>query len=149
MDYTFGTEYRRQQGVAGTGNSLGFFFSAPIPLFNRNQGEVARAGAEHAQLKRSEVAIRAQIAGEVKEAWEQYENARSLVAEIERDLLGPSQEAKDITSYVYQAGASSLIDVLDSQRAFNETMSAYYSAQADYRRAAGRLASAVGGQVTP
>jgi len=70
-----------------------------------------------------------------------------LVGEIERDLRGPSQQARDTTAYVYQAGASSLIDVLDSQRAFNETMSAYYSAQADYRRATSRLASAVGEEV--
>jgi cobalt-zinc-cadmium efflux system outer membrane protein len=37
VDYTIGTEFRRQQGIAGTGNSLGFYFSAPLPLFNRNQ----------------------------------------------------------------------------------------------------------------
>ena len=46
VDYVIGAEYRRQQGLAGTGNSLGFFFSAPLPLFNRNQGEIARAGRE-------------------------------------------------------------------------------------------------------
>ena len=70
------------------------------------------------------------------------------MAEIERDLLRPSEEARDTTTYVYKAGASSLIDVLDAQRAFNETMSAYYSAQAEYRRAASRLAAAVGQEVT-
>ena len=46
VDFVIGAEYRRQQGLAGTGNSLGFFFSAPLPLFNRNQGEIARAGRE-------------------------------------------------------------------------------------------------------
>ena len=148
VDYTYGAEYRRQQGVNGKGNSLGFFFSMPVPLFSRNQGEIARARAEYEQLRKSEMALRTVISGEVAAAWQEYETARGLVAEIERDLLGPSQEAKNITAYVYQAGASSLIDVLDAQRAFNETMSAYYSAQADYRRAASRLASAVGEEVT-
>jgi cobalt-zinc-cadmium efflux system outer membrane protein len=70
-----------------------------------------------------------------------------LIEEIERDLLKPSQEARDTTAYVYQAGASSLIDVLDAQRAFNETMSTYYDAQADYRRAISKLASVVGQEV--
>ena len=42
-----------------------------------------------------------------------------------------------------------LIDVLDSQRAFNETMSTYYGAQADYRRAMSRLASAAGQEAIP
>ena len=48
-----------------------------------------------------------------------------------------------------QAGAGSLLDVLDAQRAFNETMSTYYDAQADYRRAVSRLASVVGEEVIP
>jgi outer membrane protein, heavy metal efflux system len=148
VDYTYGAEYRRQQGIAGKGNMLGFFFSVPAPLFSRNQGEIARARAEYAQLRKSEAALRSVISGEVASAWQEYETARGLVGEIERDLLGPSQEARNITAYVYQAGASSLIDVLDAQRAFNETMSAYYSAQADYRRAVSRLASAVGEEVT-
>lgn len=147
IDYTFGTEYRRQQGVNGKGNSLGFFFSAPLPAFNRNQGEIARATAELDQRRRSLEAQRAQVSSEVVSAWHEYESARAMVAEIEHDLLGPSQEARDTTVYVYRAGASSLIDVLDAQRAFNETMSAYYGAQADYRRAIGRLTAAAGHEV--
>jgi outer membrane protein, heavy metal efflux system len=147
VDYTFGTEYRRQQGVNGTGNSLGFFFSAPLPMFNRNQGEIARVRAEQEQLRKSFEAQRAQVLGDVMAAWQEFESARTMVAEIERDLIGPSEEARNTTAYVYRAGASSLLDVLDAQRAFNETMSAYYSAQAEYRRAASRLAAAVGQEV--
>src|SRR5215475_7880914 len=51
VDYVIGAEYRRQQGIAGVGNSLGFFFGAPLPLFNRNQGEIARAGRERQQIE--------------------------------------------------------------------------------------------------
>lgn len=149
IDYTYGAEYRRQQGVNGTGNSLGFFFSAPLPVFNRNQGEIARVRAEQEQLNRALDAQQAQVSSEVVTAWQEYDTARSLVAEIEKDLIGPSQQALDTTTYVYQAGATSLVDVLDAQRAFNETMSAYYGAQADYRRAASRLTAAVGQEVTP
>ena len=59
-------------------------------------------------------------------------------------MIKPSEEARDTTRYVYQAGASSLLEVLDAQRAFNETMSTYYGAQADFRRASVRLSSVVG-----
>lgn len=149
VDYTYGAEYRRQQGVNGTGNSLGFFFSAPLPLFNRNQGEIARVQAEQEQLKRALSAQQAQVAGEVVAAWQEYDSTRSLTAEIERELIAPSRQARDTTAYVYRAGAASLIEMLDAQRAFNETMSAYYAAQADYRRAASRLSAAVGQEVTP
>jgi len=147
VDYSVGMEYRRQQGVNGTGNSVGFFVSVPLPVFNRNQGEIARVQAEEMQLVKQLETLQAQIGSEVVTAYREYETARSLIEEIERDLLKPSQEARDTTAYVYQAGASSLIDVLDAQRAFNETMSTYYDAQADYRRAISKLASVVGQEV--
>jgi cobalt-zinc-cadmium efflux system outer membrane protein len=149
VDYTVGMEYRRQQGVNGRGNSLGFFFSAPLPVFNRNQGEIARVRAEQNQIRKNIESLQSQVAGEVATAYQEFEAARQMIGEIERDLLRPSTEARDTTAYVYRAGASSLIDVLDAQRAFNETMSAYYDAQAAYRRAATRLASVAGQEVIP
>jgi cobalt-zinc-cadmium efflux system outer membrane protein len=149
IDYTVGMEYRRQQGVNGRGNSLGFFFSAPLPVFSRNQGEIARVRAEQDQIRKNIVALQSQVSGEVTGAYQEFESARQMMAEIERDLLRPSEEARDTTAYVYRAGASSLMDVLDAQRAFNETMSAYYSAQANYRRAATRLASVMGQEEIP
>jgi len=50
---------------------------------------------------------------------------------------------------VYQAGATSLLDVLDAQRAFNDTMETYYTAQADYRRAELKLMTVAGQEITP
>ncbi len=149
VDYTAGAEYRRQQGVNGTGNSVGFFFSVPLPVFNRNQGEMARVTSEEVQLQKQIDALQSQVSGEVTGAYREYETARQLIGDIESDLLGLSQEARNTTTYVYQAGAGSLLDVLDAQRAFNETMSSYYTAQADYRRAVSRLASVVGEEVIP
>ena len=149
IDYSVGMEYRRQQGVNGHGNSLGLFFSAPLPVYNRNQGEIARVRSAQLQLRKSLDALESQINGEVATAYGEFETARQLVSEIEGDLLQPSAEARNTTAYIYQAGASSLTDVLDAQRAFNETMSAYYGAQAAYRRAAIQLTSAVGREVIP
>ena len=149
VDYTAGAEYRRQQGINGTGNSVGFFFSVPLPVFNRNQGEIARVTSEEVQLQRQIDALQSQVSGEVTGAYREYETARQLIGDIESDLLGLSQEARNTTTYVYQAGAGSLLDVLDAQRAFNDTMSSYYTAQADYRRAVSRLASVVGEEVIP
>jgi cobalt-zinc-cadmium efflux system outer membrane protein len=139
VDYTVGSEYRRQQGVNGTGNSVGFFVSVPLPVFNRNQGEIARAGAEHGKADRALTALEVSVAGEVASAYQEFESARQLLADMERDLIKPAADARAGTIYVYQAGATSLLDVLDAQRAFNDTMDTYYTAQAAYRRAEARL----------
>ena len=116
----------------------------PLPIFNRNQGEIARATAEQEKASRSLAATAATVAGEVSSAHQDFESARQLLAEMERDLLTPAADARSGTTYMYQAGATSLLDVLDAQRAFNETMDTYYSAQAAYRRAAARLSLVTG-----
>jgi len=149
IDYTFGAEYRRQQGVNGRGNLLGLFFSAPLPLFNRNQGEIARAEAEGDKAARSLSALETDLTTEVASAYEEFDSSRRLLVEIERDLLQPTTDARAGTTYMYQAGATSLVDVLDAQRAYNDTMDTYYSAQAAYRRARARLALIVGQEVVP
>jgi cobalt-zinc-cadmium efflux system outer membrane protein len=149
VDYTLGAEYRRQQGINGRGNLLGLFVSVPLPVFNRNQGEIARASAEGGKAGRSLAALETDVASEVASAFEQFESSRQLLVEIERDLLRPSMDARAGTTYVYQAGATSLLDVLDAQRAFNDTMDTYYTAQAAFRRAQARLALVVGTEVTP
>ena len=144
VDYTLGAEYRRQQGVNGRGNLAGLFFSVPLPVFNRNQGEIARAEAEQEKAGRSVAALETNVASEVASAYEEFETARQLLGDIERELLKPAADARAGTAYVYQAGATSLLDVLDAQRAFNETMDAYYTAQAAYRRAEARLTLVAG-----
>jgi cobalt-zinc-cadmium efflux system outer membrane protein len=147
VDYTWGVEYRRQQGVSGKGDTMGLFFSAPLPLFSRNQGEIARALAEGEQFAKQLQALKAQVCTEVKVAAQEFQTARELVESIERDLLHPAEQARDTVAYTYRAGASSLVEFLDAQRAFNDTMQGYYEAQGTYRRALMKLNVAVGKEV--
>jgi len=147
IDYTVAAEYRRQQGIAGKSNSLGFFVSAPVPLLNRNQGEIARAGAERDQTTRQIAATRSQIISDVDVAFHEYAVNRDLVSAIEHDLIAPATSARDISTYTYRAGGTSLIELLDAQRAFNDTMQSYLDAQAGLRRAMARLNAAVGSEV--
>jgi cobalt-zinc-cadmium efflux system outer membrane protein len=140
IDYSVGTEYRRQQGIAGKGNMLGFFVSAPLPVFNRNQGEIARAEADQERTRQAAAAVDIDVNTEVASAFREFESSRRLLLEIEQDLLEPARSARSGTAYTYQAGATSLLDVLDAQRAFNDTMDSYYTAQAAYRRAEAKLA---------
>jgi outer membrane protein, heavy metal efflux system len=134
VDYVIGAEYRRQQGIAGTGNSLGFFFSAPIPLFNRNQGEIARAGRERQQVEARTRALEAEMRGELDAAWQSYDTARSLLTRIEGEMLDKARRVLASMEYSYRVGEASLIELLDAQRAFNDTMQGYNEARAEYAR---------------
>jgi len=147
VDYVVGAEYRRQQGIAGRSNSLGVFFSTPLPFSNRNQGEIARAGAEREQAERQIAARRAQVLADVRTALHEYVTTRGLVASIEHDLLTPAAQARDTSLYTYRAGGTTLLEVLDAQRAFNDVIQSYVDAQAGLRRASARLNAAVGSEV--
>jgi len=149
VDYTLGVAFERQRGVLGSGNAVGAFFSVPLPIFNRNQGEIARAAAQEEKSGTSIAALETDVSSEVASAYQEFETARRVLRDIETDLLAPSREARETTAYVYQAGATSLLDVLDAQRAFNDTMDTYYTAQADYRRAEMKLMTVAGQEVNP
>lgn len=133
-DFTFGTEYRRQQGLAGTGNSLGFFFSVPLPIFNRNQGEINRARQEDRQIEARIRALEADVRNELSTAWQQYDAARALLTRIESDMLAKARQVLETMEYSYRSGAASLIEFLDAQRAFNDTTQSYNESRAEYAR---------------
>ncbi|HVN77912.1 MAG TPA: TolC family protein [Terriglobia bacterium] len=149
VDYTVGTEYRRQQGLAGTGNSLGFFFSAPLPVFNRNQGEIERARLEQQQVEARVRSLEAIIVNEVKTAYKQYSTANALIETIEKDMLTQARDVRQITEYSYKRGEATLIEFLDAQRAFNETMQGYHEARAEYARSLYAIDSVSGKAVNP
>jgi outer membrane protein, heavy metal efflux system len=134
IDYVIGAEYRRQQGINGTGNSLGFFFSAPLPLFNRNQGEIARAGRERQQVEARAHALEAVMRSELDAAWLSYDTARSLLTRIEGEMLDKARSVLASMEYSYLVGEASLVELLDAQRAFNDTMQGYNEARAEYAR---------------
>jgi len=143
-DVTLGSEYRRQQGLAGTGNMLGFFVEIPLPVFDRNQGEIARAREELRQAELRVRALEASIRAEVENAYRQWQSSRESLEQIETAMLAQAREVRDITEYAYRRGEASLLEFLDAQRAFNETMQAYYEARAEYARSLYLLESSAG-----
>lgn len=145
-DYTVGTEYRRQQGVNGKSNSLGFFFEVPLPVYNRNQGEIARARQEERQLQLRLRASESELAGEVESTHQQLMTARDLLRSIESGMLQQAHIVREITEYSYRRGEATLLEFLDAQRAFNETMQGYNEARAEYARSL-YLLDAVSGKV--
>jgi outer membrane protein, heavy metal efflux system len=149
IDTTIGAEYRRQDGLAGRGNSVGLFFSSNLPLFNRNQGEIARATAERQQIELKLQGLESTIRNEVETAFGQYDTARATLDRLESVMLTRAREVRRVTEFSYQRGEASLIEFLDAQRAYNETMQTYHEAKADYARSLYLLNAASGSDVTP
>ena len=149
IDWTIGAEVRRQQGLAGRGNSLGLFFSAPLPVFDHNQGNIARSREEAHQVESRVTQIEHVIAADVDLAAAQYAAAAAGLRSIEADMLPQARDVRSITDYSYRRGEATLIEFLDAQRAFNETMQAWNEARAEYARSVFLLRAAVGGETFP
>lgn len=132
-DYTVGTEYHRQFHN-GNANALGVFFQAPLPVFNRNQGEIERARQETRQAAARIKAMEGSLETEVRNAWTQYTTSRDLLASIERGLLEQAKDVRDTMEYSYRRGEASLVEFLDAQRAFNDARQSYNDARAEYAR---------------
>jgi cobalt-zinc-cadmium efflux system outer membrane protein len=133
VDFTVGTEFHRQF-YNGNANALGVFFSAPLPVFNKNQGEIERARREQEQVLARIRAAEADVQNEVRNAWLQYATSRELLETIEHDLLDQAREVRATMEYSYRRGEASLVEFLDAQRAFNDARQSYNDARADFAR---------------
>jgi cobalt-zinc-cadmium efflux system outer membrane protein len=148
VDYTVSGEYHRQEGTSARGNAYAVFFSAPLPIFNRNQGEIARAQAQDRQLQTKVEALELEIAGEVSTAYTQYTAARAIVDTIEQQMLTQAHDVRAATEYAYRRGEASFVELLDAVRAFNDTTQSYNDARAEYARSLYTLDS-ISGRVNP
>jgi cobalt-zinc-cadmium efflux system outer membrane protein len=148
VDYTVGTQFHRQYGNAH-GNAMGFFFSAPIPVFNKNQGEIERARREQQQIEAKIRALQNDIRTEAQNAYQQYTTAKDLLDSFEKDMLTAARDVRETTVYSYRRGEASFVELLDAQRAFNDTMQGYNEARAEYARSLYLIDSISGKAVNP
>ncbi len=133
VDYQVGATFNSQYTYA-SGNTASFSFQIPLPIYNRNQGEIERARRENQQLLLRARAVERQIGSEVRTAWEQYQTARQLVDVIGKTMLDQAREVRDTTEYSYRRGEASLVEFLDAQRTYNDTVQSYNDARGDYAR---------------
>jgi len=143
VDWQFGTEYRKQDATAHA-DTLGFFLQSPVPLFNRNQGEIARAQQAESQAEARTRAQRATVENDVDLALLEYQTARTSLEKIEGSMLGKARDVRSISEYSYKRGDISFVDFLDAVRAYNDTMQSYNDARAEYARSLYGLDAATG-----
>ncbi|MGE3277378.1 MAG: TolC family protein [Vicinamibacterales bacterium] len=137
---TVGAGYVRDFGA----NAVVFGVTVPLQLFNRNQGGVARAAAERERAARLAEAATVSVRLEVQQARNALEVSAARVAYIEREYLSNAEQTRDTILESYRLGASDLIDYLDAQRAFRDTVRTHNQALYEWRISQFQLAAAVG-----
>ena len=134
--------------VADT-NTVSLFASIPLPIFNRNQGEIARtryAITQSQELSSEQASI---ALTDVTNSYEGLRTADEVVALYQSGYLKNAEDSRDISQYAYQHGAASLLDFLDAERSYRATELAYRQALANYMTSLEQLRQAVGTRSLP
>jgi cobalt-zinc-cadmium efflux system outer membrane protein len=130
-------------------STASFFANVQIPIFNRNQGEIARAGFAIAQAQEQEKATSDQVLTDVQNAYAALESNDEIIRLYRSGYLDQAKEDREISEYSYRRGAASLLDFLDAERSYRAVQLAYRQALASYNTALEQLREAVGTRNLP
>ena len=130
-------------------NALSWFLSIPLPIFDRNQGEIARTRFALTQAEFTEKAGLDTVMTDVTNAYEATTTNQEVVQLYMSGYLKQAQDSRDISAYAYKGGAATLLDFLDAERSYRTTQLAYRQALAAYMLSLEQLRQAVGTRSLP
>jgi cobalt-zinc-cadmium efflux system outer membrane protein len=125
-------------------NTIDVGLSFELPIFDRNQGEIARTNYAINQAQELELAANDQVLSDVLTAYEAVRDNDQVVSLYRSGYLDAAKQSRDITEYSYKRGAASLLDFLDAERSYRATELAYRQSLAAYLTAVEQLREAVG-----
>ena len=130
-------------------NDVSLFGSMQLPIFDRNQGEIKRAGFAITQAQEQQIYAKGQALTDVRDAYEGWQANNEIVGLYRSGYLDEAQQSRDITEYAYKHGAASLLDFLDAERSYRATQLGYRQSLASYLLALEQLREAVGTRSLP
>jgi cobalt-zinc-cadmium efflux system outer membrane protein len=130
-------------------NDVSLFGQIQMPIFDRNQGEIARAGFAITQAREQEKFASGQVMTDVRDAFESLRSNDQIVGLYRSGYLNEAQESRDISEFAYKHGAASLLDFLDAERSNRAIQLAYRQAVASHLLALEQLREAVGTRSLP
>ena len=102
---------------------------APIPVFNKNQGNIAAARAEYCralmEAQRVESAIRARLAVVSRN----FDSALEAVTVYDSSILPDAKEALQLAEIAYKAGEMDFVQLLLARRTYFESNLQYVASQ--------------------
>jgi outer membrane protein, heavy metal efflux system len=130
-------------------NTASLFVNFELPIFNRNQGEIARTGYALTQAQEQQQAASDTVLSDVANAYEAVRSNDEVVQLYMSGYLKQAQDSRDISEYAYRRGATTLLDFLDAERGYRSVQLAYRQALASYMTALEQLKEAVGTRNLP
>jgi outer membrane protein, heavy metal efflux system len=130
-------------------NTATVYVSVPLPIFNRNQGNIAQARYAITQTQEQERASSDQVMTDVHDAYAGLKENDAIVLLYVSGYLDAAVKDREIEQFAYQHGGASLLDWLNAERNYRATELAYRQALASYLTALEQLREAVGTRTLP
>lgn len=134
-------QYHREAGD----ESVTAGFSMALPIWYRRQGEIGTAMGTHREAQAERDRLQQELEQIITQHFQEVQTAQAQMQVFERGLLHQAKEALDIAQFSFRHGAASLLEVIDAQRVYRQTLLEYAQARADHSIALARLERAVGG----
>ncbi len=132
-----------------SGASWAFGITVPLPIYNRNQGNIERARLNIDQSRVQMNAIERKIVAEVRQAYREYEISRRLADRLRTVVMPPLDQALRDRLRLFEEGEAGKLIFHETQRKYNDTAKAYLDAVVRHRRSMLALNTAVGQRILP
>jgi cobalt-zinc-cadmium efflux system outer membrane protein len=121
-------DYNRPQ--PGISSSYDLTLSIPVPLFDRNQGNISQAEAAYEKTRLAEESLRTQLRADLWKGLQEWQAASGLLAAYQGGVVDEAKESLEITRHAYELGTGTLLDFLDAEASYRQIESAYRAALA-------------------
>ena len=119
--------------VPSGGNTYSFGVGIPLPVFNRNQGERAKALIQRMKAQNDQQLITNQVLSDVDKALVAFEIQKRRVELYRTGVLAKVDDIQRLTEFSLKAGESSTLELLDAIRTRRETLAGFYQTLFDYQ----------------
>lgn len=123
--------------------------TVPMPIANRNQGNIRRAQLNVNQTCTERAAMERQIAVEIRQAEAEYELTRRSLAQIESGMLPAATQVLRTARLQLDRGEIDTTDWLAARQDYNDVVRQYRDMMVRHRRAGLQINTAVGGRLLP
>jgi cobalt-zinc-cadmium efflux system outer membrane protein len=113
---------------------VGVQAGVPLPVFNKNQGNIMRASAELVSAANDVRRIELDLQDRLAVAFRRYANARQQTDRYRSEILPRAQQSLDLMARGYEEGQISFLALLTSQRTYIRVNLAYVEALAELRQ---------------
>jgi cobalt-zinc-cadmium efflux system outer membrane protein len=121
----------------------------PLPVYNRNQGNIERARLNVTQSQIELAAMQRRVVTEVIQAAREYEVTGQIVERIRTQIIPFSETFRKDRYTLFQKGEANAVSYLQAQRAYNDNVKAYLDTVVRHRRSMLGLNTVVGERILP